>query len=54
MGRLGDLTTLLIVCVFLQYVGRPDFPGGSVVKNPPDKQETQVHSLGQKDSSRGG
>ena len=26
-----------------------DFPGGSVVKNPPDKQETRVRSLGQKD-----
>ena len=23
------------------------FPGGSVVKNPPAKQETQVQSLGQ-------
>ena len=26
-----------------------DFPGGSVVKNPPAKQETQVGSLGQED-----
>ena len=26
------------------------FPGGSVVKNPPAKQETQVRSLGQEDS----
>ena len=29
-----------------------DFPGGSAVKNPPGKQETQemqVHSLGQED-----
>ena len=25
------------------------FPGGSVVKNPPAKQETRVWSLGQKD-----
>ena len=25
------------------------FPGGSVVKNPPAKQETQVWSLGQED-----
>ena len=25
------------------------FPGGSVVKNPPAAQETQVRSLGQKD-----
>ena len=25
------------------------FPGGSAVKNPPVMQETQVHSLGQKD-----
>ena len=25
------------------------FPGGSVVKNPPAKQEMQVRSLGQKD-----
>ena len=25
------------------------FPGGSVVKNPPAKQETQVQSLGQED-----
>ena len=53
-GRLGDLTTLLIVCIFLQYIGRRDFPGGSVVKNPPDKQEIQVHSPSQEDSSEGG
>ena len=26
-----------------------DFPGGSVVKNLSDKQETRVRSLGQKD-----
>ena len=26
-----------------------DFPGGSVVKNPPVKQETQVRSLGGED-----
>ena len=26
------------------------FPGGSVVKNPPAKQETQVQSLGQEDA----
>ena len=26
------------------------FPGGSVVKNPPAKQETRVRSLGQGDS----
>ena len=26
-----------------------DFPGGSVVKNPPAMQEIQVRSLGQKD-----
>ena len=25
------------------------FPGGSVLKNPPAKQETCVHSLGQED-----
>ena len=25
------------------------FPGGSVVKNPPGKQEMRVRSLGQKD-----
>ena len=25
------------------------FPGGSVVKNPPEVQETQVRSLGQED-----
>jgi len=25
------------------------FPGGTVVKNPPAKQETPVQSLGQKD-----
>lgn len=29
-------------------------PGGSVVKNPPDKQEIQVHSPSQEDSSEGG
>ena len=27
----------------------PDFPGGSVVKNPPAKEETWVRSLGQED-----
>ena len=27
-----------------------DFPGGSVVKNSPAKQETQVQSLGQEDA----
>ena len=27
-----------------------DFPGGSVVKNPPAMQETQVWSLGQEDA----
>ena len=27
-----------------------DFPDGSVVKNPPTTQETQVRSLGQEDS----
>ena len=26
-----------------------DFPNGSVVRNPPAKQETQVQSLGQED-----
>ena len=26
------------------------FPGGSVVKNPPAKQETKIQSLGQEDS----
>ena len=26
------------------------FPGGSVVKNPPANQETQVRSLGQEDT----
>ena len=26
------------------------FPGGSVVKNPPAKQETQVQSLGREDT----
>ena len=31
-----------------------DFPGGSVVKNPSDKQETRVRSLGQKDLSEKG
>ena len=28
------------------------FPGGSVVKNPPAKQETQVQSLSQEDPWR--
>ena len=27
---------------------RKNFPGGSAVKNPPAKQETQVQPLGQK------
>ena len=29
--------------------GPRSFPGGSVVKNPPAVQETQVQSLGQED-----
>ena len=36
----------LYVCV---CVVRMDLPGGSVVKNPPAMQETQVASLGQED-----
>ena len=32
---------------FTEYHGQfQDFPGGSVVKNPPAKQETWVRSLG--------
>ena len=31
------------------YWNKQGFPGGSVVKNSPAKQETQVRSLGQKD-----
>ena len=30
-------------------MGLGDFPGGSVVKNPPTMQETWVRSLGQED-----
>ena len=31
------------------YINEVGFPGGSVVKNPPAMQETQVQSLGQED-----
>ena len=37
--------------MLLQFYNLPlRFPGGSVVKNPPAKQEMQVQSLGQKDT----
>ena len=32
------------------YLCNIDFPGGSVVKNLPAKQEMQVRSLGQEDA----
>ena len=42
---------LLSVYVWYHEKG---FPGGSVGKNPPPVKETQVRSLGQEDSPRGG
>ena len=36
--------------VNLLYSALRDFPGGSVVKNPPAMQETQVQSLNVKDA----
>ena len=45
-GRLNEETIFLFnKCVKLSL----GFPGGSVVKNPPAKQETWVQSLGQED-----
>ena len=35
-----------------KYLKKMGFPGGSVVKNPPAKQETQVQSLSQEDPWR--
>ena len=39
------------VCTFflLNGITLYGFPGGSVLKNPPEMQETQVRSLGQED-----
>ena len=37
----------MLICLFL--IAIRGFPGGSVVKNLPVKQETQVHSLGWED-----
>ena len=36
--------------IFLSLEKSWGFPGGSVVKNPPAKQETWIQSLGQEDS----
>ena len=40
-----------LICQFYIYLFECvwGFPGGTVVKNPPAKQETPVQSLGQKD-----
>ena len=45
-----DLLTVM-KCSWAETAARPhpDFPGGSVVKNPPAKQETWVRSLGWED-----
>ena len=40
--------------VNLLYSALRDFPGGSAVKNPPAKKETQVHSLNGKDPLKEG
>ena len=34
----------------ISYSIHPGFPDGSMVKNPPDRQEMSVHSLDQEDS----
>ena len=41
------MNQLFLLCNII-YVAL-SFPGGSVVKNPPAKQQTQVGSLGQED-----
>ena len=45
----NHMTTLLQYHVYNSYDPHMIFPGGSVVKNPPAMQETQVQSLGQED-----
>ena len=39
----------LLIVLWFTVVSMLDFPGGSVVKNPPAMQQTQVLSLGQED-----
>ena len=39
----------MFVPIWSQLLAEMGFPGGSVVKNLPDKQETQVPPLGQED-----
>ena len=43
------LVTQYLHCIYNYLHNIWAFPGGSGVKNPPAKQETQVQSLGQKD-----
>ena len=43
------LSTLWISKISNLLLHREDFPGGSMVKNPPALQETQLPSLGQED-----
>ena len=45
--RLMNKTPALRTVFDTNYSKRWAFPGGSVVKNPPAKQETWVQSLGQ-------
>ena len=49
MSNLTPDLTLWAVSLILFYESMQGFPGGTVVKNPPAKQETLVRSLGQKD-----
>ena len=43
------LVTQYLHCIYNYLHNIWAFPGGSGVKNPPAKQETQVQSLGQED-----
>ena len=49
MSNLTPDLTLWAVSLILFYESMQGFPGGTVVKNPPAKQETWVQSLGWED-----
>ena len=52
MSNLTPDLTLWAVSLILSYESMQGFPGGTVVKNPPAKQETWVQSLGWEDPPR--
>ena len=46
----GIVVGILLVFICISLIIDKGFPGGSVVKNLPAMQETQVRSLGQEDA----